>query len=123
MEKSSKSLLTTALVCLLVIVCFTCFRIDTSRYGKDVEIKEKTKTPMVKRVSEEGDVIVPTKYTVILEDGRLNFYMIVDTKRVILESVIIAENLYPVDDIKSLKNGIDVENLEAGIGIIEDFTS
>lgn len=123
MEKSSKSLLTTALVCLLVIVCFTCFRIDTSRYGEDVEIKEKTKTPMVKRVSEEGDVIVPTKYTVILEDGRLNFYMIVDTKRVILESVIIAENLYPVDDIKSLKNGIDVENLEAGIGIIEDFTS
>ena len=40
MEKSSKSLLTTALVCLLVIVCFTCFRIDTSRYGEDVEIKQ-----------------------------------------------------------------------------------
>ena len=123
MREKNKSLLITAMACLLVIVCFTYFRIDTSPDNKKSEIEEKPDAPKVKRVSEESEVYVPTKYTVILEENRLNFYMIVDTKQVILESAEISEKLYPFDDIETLKAGVDIEKLEDGISLMEDFTS
>lgn len=123
MKEKNRNLLVTSLICLLVIVCFTFLRIDTSPDRRDIKKDENTKTPDIKRVSEDSEVIVPTNYTVILENGKLNFYMIIDKEQVILESVEISENLFPKEDIKTLKRGVLVETLEEGIGIIEDFTS
>lgn len=123
MKERNRNLLVTALSCLLVIVCFTFLRIDTSPEREREKSEEKPKEPHIKRVSEESNVLVPTKYTVILEKGRLNFYMTIDKEQVILESVEMSESLYPEADIKSLVLGIDVETLEEGISIIEDFTS
>ncbi len=123
MKEKNRNLLVTSLICLLVIVCFTFLRIDTSPDRRDIKKDENTHTPDVKRVSEDSEVIVPTNYTVILEEGKLNFYMIIDDTQVILESVEISENLFPKEDVKTLKSGVLVETLEEGIGIIEDFTS
>ena len=123
MKEKNRNLLVTALICLLVIVSFTFLRIDTSPQIKTKTEEQKLPTPDIKRVSEEGDVIVPESYTVILKDDSLKFYMIIDKEQVILESVKISEKLFPEEDIKALKNGIFVETLEEGIGIIEDFTS
>ncbi len=123
MKEKNRNLLVTALICLLVIVSFTFLRIDTSPQRKTKTEEEKLPTPDIKRVSEEGDVIVPESYTVILKDDSLKFYMIIDNEQVILESVKISEKLFPEEDIKALKDGVFVKTLEEGIGIIEDFTS
>lgn len=123
MKEKNRNLLVTALICLLVIVCFTFLRIDTTPQKRLTSEEEKSPAPDIKRVSEEGDVIVPESYAVILKDDSLKFYMIIDKEQVILESVKISEKLFPEEDIKALKNGIFVETLEEGIGIIEDFTS
>lgn len=123
MKEKNRNLLVTALICLLVIVSFTFLRIDTSPQRQTKTEEEKLPTPDIKRVSEEGDVIVPENYAVILKDDSLKFYMIIDNEQVILESVKISEKLFPEEDIKALKDGVFVETLEEGIGIIEDFTS
>ena len=123
MKERNRNLLVTALSCLLVIVCFTFLRIDTSPEKEKQKREEKIFTPDIKRVSEEGDVIVPESYAVILREGKLNFYMTIDKEQVILESVEISEKIFPEEDIKALRNGVFVETLEEGISIIEDFTS
>ena len=87
MKEKNRNLLVTALICLLVIVCFTFLRIDTTPQKPMMTEEEKLPTPDIKRVSEEGDVIVPESYTVILKDDSLKFYMIIDNEQVILESV------------------------------------
>lgn len=122
------NILITSLICVLVILCFTFLRIDTSDKQKEETPSEGNKSveiyrPQLTEQKTENEISKPLSYTVKLENNTLNFYMNSEKDTVLLESAPINTQLFPEEDIKSLSESITVTTLEEGISLIEDFTS
>lgn len=123
MKERNRKILLTVLIGILLIVSATFLRIDKSPKKEKEEKMDKIENIDVKRVSEKGEVYVPENYRLVLEGENLNFYLVVEEEWLLLESAEITAELFPKEDIDVLKNGVFVDNLEDGIGIIEDFSS
>ena len=62
-------------------------------------------------------------YSISLEEGTLTLYRISGGEREVMASEMIAEDIYPSDDVKALKNGITFDNLPDAQSVFEDFVS
>lgn len=123
----SRNLLITALLCLLVIVCFTFLRKGNSENKENQPFpKNESMEIYHTQIGAEADypeISTPVNYTICLKNEVLNFYLNSQTETLLLEAIPINIELFPHEDIKALSSGITVNTLEEGVNIIEDFTS
>ncbi|MEE1224637.1 MAG: hypothetical protein UH081_05205 [Clostridia bacterium] len=117
MTKTKKVIFVSTYALLIVGFFFGGYALGNNRNREVVQTVSEQAVPVI------GDKVSTEIYYLILNDGILDFYSIVDGEKSLIASENISENIYPTDDMRDLKNGVTFDNIEDAQALFENFVS
>ncbi len=86
---------------------------------------EKTNeiSPVLQFENKEEKEIEGISYLLRLENETLTFYEVTASEERVIKAININKNYYPMSDIVKLEEGISIQSLSEGFGMLENFSN